>query len=96
MESCKKLKTKKVCVTLPMVMAEHFKAMAELAGVSVSELIAKQLKSQKPIAIVSDRLVVEVGSLREAVEKLADTGICSSDVVACLRQQVVFYEGWFS
>ena len=96
MERCKKIKTKRVSVTLPMVMAENFKAKAELAGVPVSQLIAKQLKTQTPIAIVSDRLVAEVSSLREAVEKLADTGIFSADVVACLRQQVIFYEGWLS
>lgn len=96
MERCKKIKTKRVSVTLPMVMAENFKAKAELAGVSVSQLIVKQLKNKKKIAIVSDRLMAEVSSLREAVEKLAATGIFSADVVACLRQQVLFYEGWLS
>ena len=90
----RKLKTTRFVVNLPQGIAEDYKAKAELAGVPVSQLIVKKLKSHQPIAIVSDRLVAEVGSLREAVEKLADTGIFSADVVACLRQQVLFYEGW--
>ena len=92
----KKCKTTRVTVTLPTVMIDEFTAKAKLAGVSVSMLIRKQLKEKKPIAIVSDRMVAEVSSLREAVEKLAATGIFSADVVACLRQQVLFYEGWLS
>ena len=89
-----KLKLTRVSVNLPTVMAEDIKAKAELAGVSVNQLIYKQLKAQTPIAIVSDRLVAEVSSLREAIEKLAVTGRFSEDIVACFRQQVLFYEGW--
>ncbi len=89
-----KPKTTRVSVTLPRLMAEDFKTKAELAGVSVSQLIYKQLKAKTPIAISSDRLVAEVSSLREAIEKLAATGKLSTDVVACFRQQVLFYEGW--
>ena len=90
----RKRKTTRFVVDLPPVMAKDFKEKAELAGVPVSQLMVRKLKSQKPIAIVSDRLVAEVVSLREAVEKLAVTGKMSADVVACLRQQVLFYEGW--
>ena len=89
-----KIDTTRVSVTLPVLMVNDFKYKADLAGLSLSRIIHMQLRSRKPISIVSNRLVEEAVRLRKAMERVAATGGLNAEAVACLWNEVHYYEAW--
>lgn len=89
-----KIDTTRVSVTLPVLMVRDFRYKADLAGVSLSRIIYLQLRAKKPIAIVSDRFVQDVKCLRKLMEQVVATGGLDAEKVACLWQQIEYYEAW--
>ncbi|NCB77361.1 MAG: hypothetical protein EOM42_09785 [Negativicutes bacterium] len=89
-----KMDTTRVSVTLPVLMVQDFRYKADLAGLSLSRVIHMQLRSKKPIAIVSDRFVQDVKCLRKLMEQVVATGGLDAEKVACLWQQIEYYEAW--
>ena len=89
-----KIDTTRVSVTLPVLMVNDFKYKADLAGLSLSRIIHLQLRARKPISIVSDRFVQDVKCLRKLMEQLVATGGLDAEKVACLWQQIEYYEAW--
>ena len=89
-----KIDTTRVSVTLPVLMVQDFRYKADLAGLSLSRVIHMQLRSKKPIAIVSDRFVQDVKCLRKLMEQVVATGGLDAEKVACLWQQIEYYEAW--
>lgn len=73
-------------------MVEHFKAKAEMTGLSISRLIYLQLKARKPVIIASNDLIQEVKSLRQLLDKIGDTGKVDVEILEILQQQLHFYE----
>lgn len=89
-----KMDTTRVSVTLPVLMVNDFREKADLAGMSLSRIIHLRLRSKSPITIVSNRLVEEAARLRKAMERVAATGGLNSEAVACLWNEVHYYEAW--
>ena len=89
-----KIDTTRVSVTLPVLMVNDFKYKADLAGLSLSRIIHLQLRARKPISIVSDRFVQDVKCLRKLMEQVVANGGLDAEKVACLWQQIEYYEAW--
>lgn len=89
-----KIDTTRVSVTLPVLMVNDFKYKADLAGLSLSRVIHLQLRARKPISIVSERFVQDVKCLRKLMEQVVATGGFDAEKVACLWQQIEYYEAW--
>ena len=89
-----KIDTTRVSVTLPVLMVQDFRYKADLAGLSLSRVIHMQLRSKSPITVVSNRLVEEATRLRKAMERVAATGGLNAEAVACLWNEVHYYEAW--
>ena len=89
-----KIDTTRVSVTLPVLMVNDFKYKADLAGLSLSRVIHMQLRSKKPIVIVSDQFEQDVRCMRKLMEQVAATGGLDTEKVACLWQQIEYYEAW--
>ena len=89
-----KIDTTRVSVTLPVLMVNDFREKADLAGMSLSRVIHLRLRSKSPITVVSNRLVEEATRLRKAMERVAATGGLNAEAVACLWNEVHYYEAW--
>ncbi len=77
--------TRKVTLTIPAALAEHFDTLAETAGVTGHTLMARLLTAAKDIDFASRPLIVPAPARRD-IEALAETTIeTAPQLVALLK-----------
>ena len=86
--SLKRMPSGRVCVTLPLDLLEDYRERSRLTGLSVSRLIYRQLRSRKPIVIVTNNILSGLDRLHATMERLEKNGVVDTEALGVLRSYV--------
>ena len=84
-----KIETERICVTMPKVLLEHYRATAEETGMSVSKVILATLRSKGKNVILLPMLYVKYV---EKLNAVIASAIAANTVTPELKQQIATLE----